>query len=142
MVTVKQLLDEKGHEVWSVSPDQTVYDAVQTMSERDTGALMVMDAERLVGVISERDYARKVVLEGHTSRDVKVADIMTRRVIYATLGQTVEECLAMMTDKRVRHLPVMDGERVAGVVSIGDLVKTIIDEQRHVIEQLEQYIAG
>ncbi|MGI9336225.1 MAG: CBS domain-containing protein [Gammaproteobacteria bacterium] len=142
MVTVKQLLEGKGQDVWSVSPDDTVFEAVQAMADKDVGALMVLSEGRVAGVVSERDYARRIALEGRASRDTKVADIMTTRVVYALPSQTVDECLALMTDKRIRHLPVMDGDQLIGVLSIGDLVKSIIDEQRHVIEQLEQYIAG
>lgn len=142
MVTVRQLLDGKGADIWSVSPDDSVFEAVQVMSDRDVGALMVLDGGRVAGIISERDYARKIALEGRASRDTKVADIMTTRVVYALPTQTVDECLALMTDKRIRHLPVMNGDDLVGVLSIGDLVKSKIEEQQHVIEQLEQYIAG
>ena len=142
MVTVRQLLDGKGADIWSVAPDDSVFEAVQVMSDRDVGALMVLDGSRVAGIISERDYARKIALEGRASRDTKVADIMTTRVVYALPTQTVDECLALMTDKRIRHLPVMNGDDLVGVLSIGDLVKSKIEEQQHVIEQLEQYIAG
>lgn len=142
MVTVRQLLDGKGADIWSVAPDDSVFEAVQVMSDKDVGALMVLDGSRVAGIISERDYARKIALEGRASRDTKVADIMTTRVVYALPTQTVDECLALMTDKRIRHLPVMNGDDLVGVLSIGDLVKSKIEEQQHVIEQLEQYIAG
>ena len=141
MATVKQLLQGKGHEVWSIGPEASVYDAVAMMADKEVGALVVMEGETLVGVLSERDYARKVDLEGRTSRDTKIEDVMTSRVAYARPEQSVEECMAMMTEKRVRHLPVMDGDKVLGIISIGDLVKAIIEEQQHVIEQLEQYIS-
>jgi len=141
MATVKQLLKRKGHDIWSVGPEASVYDAIELMADKEVGALVVMEGDSLVGVLSERDYARKVVLQGRSSRDTKIKEIMTSRVAYARPGQTVEECMALMTDKRIRHLPVMDGDELLGVISIGDLVKAIIEEQQHVIEQLEQYIS-
>jgi CBS domain-containing protein len=141
MATVKQLLKEKGHDIWSVGPEASVYEAIELMADKEVGALVVMEGDSLVGVLSERDYARKVVLQGRSSRDTKIKEIMTSRVAYARPGQTVEECMALMTDKRIRHLPVLEGDELLGVISIGDLVKAIIEEQQHVIEQLEQYIS-
>jgi CBS domain-containing protein len=141
MATVKQLLKAKGHDIWSVGPEASVYDAIELMANKEVGALVVMEGDSLVGVLSERDYARKVVLQGRSSKGTKIKEIMTSRVVYARPEQTVEECMAMMTDKRIRHLPVMDGDELLGVISIGDLVKAIIEEQQHVIEQLEQYIS-
>ena len=141
MATVKQLLQGKGHDVWSLGPEDSVYDAIELMADKEVGALVVMEGDSLVGVLSERDYARKVVLQGRSSRDTKIKEIMTSRVAYARPGQTVEECMALMTDKRIRHLPVLEGDELLGVISIGDLVKAIIEEQQHVIEQLEQYIS-
>jgi CBS domain-containing protein len=141
MASVKQLLQGKGHDVWSIGPEVSVYDAIAEMAKKEVGALAVLEGESLVGVISERDYARKVVLQGRSSRDTKVRDIMTTRVAYARPDQSVEDCMGMMTEKRVRHLPVMDGDKLLGMISIGDLVKAIIEEQQHVIEQLEQYIS-
>jgi len=141
MTSVKQLLQGKGHDVWSIGPEASVYDAIAKMAQEEVGALVVLEGESLVGVVSERDYARKVVLQGRSSRDTMVKDIMTTRVAYARLDQSVEDCMAMMTEKRIRHLPVMDGDKLLGVISIGDLVKFIIEEQKHVIEQLEQYIS-
>jgi CBS domain-containing protein len=138
---MKQLLKEKGHDVWSIGPEASAYDAIEMMAEKEVGALVVTDGDSLVGVFSERDYARKVALQGRSSRDTKIKEIMTTRVAYARPEQTVEECMALMTDKRIRHLPVMDGDKLLGVISIGDLVKSIIEEQQHVIEQLEQYIS-
>lgn len=142
MASVKQLLEAKGHDVWSISPDASVYEAIKMMADKEIGALVVKRGDTLVGVLSERDYARKVVLQGRSSMDTKISEIMTSRVAYAKPEQSVEECMAMMTDKRVRHLPVMDGEKVLGLISIGDLVKAIIEEQQHTIRQLEQYISG
>ena len=141
MATVKQLLQAKGHDIWSVGPEDSVYDAIELMANKGVGALVVMEGDSLVGVLSERDYARKVVLQGRSSKGTKIKEIMTSRVVYARPEQTVEECMALMTDKRIRHLPVMDGDELLGVISIGDLVKAIIEEQQHVIEQLEQYIS-
>lgn len=140
--TVRDVLDEKGREIWSVGPDATVYQALVLMAERAIGALMVLEGGRPVGLLSERDYARKVILAGRASRDTPVRDVMTTRVVAVAPERTVEECMALMTDKRVRHLPVMEGERLLGVVSIGDLVKALIAEQRFIIEQLESYISG
>jgi CBS domain-containing protein len=141
MVIVKQLLQAKGHDIWSVGPEDSVYDAIELMANKGVGALVVMEGDSLVGVLSERDYARKVVLQGRSSKGTKIKEIMTSRVVYARPEQTVEECMALMTEKRIRHLPVMDGDELLGVISIGDLVKSIIEEQQHVIEQLEQYIS-
>ncbi len=142
MASVKQLLQGKGHEIWSIDPDASVYDAIAMMADKEVGALVVLEDNSLVGVLSERDYARKVVLQGRSSKDTKIRDIMTSRVAYARPDQSVEDCMAMMTDMRIRHLPVMDGDELIGIISIGDLVKAIIEEQQHVIAQLEQYISG
>ncbi len=142
MKTARELLDNKGHDIWSISPERSVYEAIEMMAAREVGALMVMEGDRVVGVISERDYARKVIIKGRSSRKTRVSDVMTSRVVYAQPGQTVGECMALMTDKRVRHLPVMDQGRLLGVISIGDLVKAIIAEQQFTIEQLERYISG
>jgi len=142
MITVRDILDRKGRHVWSVTPETSVFRALEIMSDKHVGALMVMDRDRLVGLISERDYARKVVLSGKASRDTPVKDIMTARVLYVTPSQRMEECMALMTDKGVRHLPVLDGERLDGVVSIGDVVKATISHQEFIIEQLEHFITG
>ena len=142
MKTVKQILDEKGGEVWSVAPGDSVYRTIELMAEREVGALLVVDEGTLVGIVSERDYARKVILQGRSSRDTPVSEIMTERVVYARPEQPVDECMALMTDKRIRHLPVMDGDELAGMISIGDLVKAIIAEQQFMISQLEQYISS
>ena len=141
MASIKQVLQGKGHEICSIGPEASVYDAIAKMAQEDVGALVVLEGDSLVGVLSERDYARKVVLQGRSSRDTKIRDIMTTRVVFARPEQSVEDCMAMMTEKRIRHLPVMDGDNLLGVISIGDLVKSIIEEQQHVIEQLEQYIS-
>ena len=142
MKTAKQLLEDKGQQVWSVHSDATVFDALRLMAEKDIGALLVMDEGSVVGLISERDYARKVILQGRSSRHTLVADIMSTSVLHALPQQTVNDCMALMTDKKVRHLPVLDDGRVIGILSIGDLVKAIITEQEFVIEQLEHYISG
>jgi CBS domain-containing protein len=142
MERVDQLLKKKGRQVWSISPDASVYEAIELMSLKEIGSLMVVEDSKLVGVVSERDYARNVILKGRSSRDTRVGDIMMTKILYARPDQTVEECMEIMTEKRVRHLPVMDGDRLLGVVSIGDLVKAVISEQQFMIKQLEQYISG
>lgn len=142
MGTVVEILNTKGREIWSISPDRMVYEALSLMAEKEIGALLVMEGEQLAGIVTERDYARKLALEGRSSRDTPVRDVMTTRVLCARPEQTIEECMALMTDKRARHLPVVDHKRVIGVISIGDLVKAIIDEQKFVIEQLQHYITG
>ena len=142
MRLVSQILQSKGHDVWFVGPQTTVFDAVKLMSEKGVGALLVMENKKMVGIISERDYARRVILEGKSSRQTPVTDVMTKRVLWVAPERTVEECMALMTDKRVRHLPVVDNTRVVGMVSIGDLVKAIIAEQQIIIDQLQNYITG
>jgi CBS domain-containing protein len=142
MKSIMQLLQTKtrGREVHSISPEALVFDALKLMAERDVGALVVIDGGRLAGIISERDYARKVILHGKSSHDIRVREIMTSRVITVHPGQTVAECMALMTDKRIRHLPVTEGERLIGLLSIGDLVKEVIADQEQTIKQLESYI--
>lgn len=142
MTTVQQLLDDKGHDVWSIHPDSSVFDAIQLMASKDVGALVVVEDDRPVGIFTERHYARNVFLKGKSSPKTRTRDIMTTDVICARPEQTVEQCMAVMTDKRVRHLPVVDQERLVGIVSIGDLVKSIIADQNFAIEQLEHYIRG
>lgn len=142
MATIRQLLESKGGDVWSVGSEASVFDAIGVMAEKGVGALVVLDGDKLVGIISERDYARKVVLKERASKQTPVREIMTKDVLYARPDHTVEECLSIMTEKRIRHLPVMDGDKLLGIVSIGDLVKSVIAEQKHVIEQLEHYISG
>ncbi len=140
MQTIRKILSEKGSDIWSTTPGSTVYDALQLMADKDVGALPVMDDGKLVGIFSERDYARKVILLGKSSKKTFVKEIMTPHVVYATLDMTNEQCLAVMSSKRIRHLPVMDGEEMVGMVSIGDLVRSIMSEQKEMINQLEQYI--
>ena len=142
MKTVAQLLRIKGHEVLSVSPDISVFEALRVMADRNVGALLVIEGGRLAGIFSERDYARKVILKGKASKEIPVREIMTSHVLYVRPEQTIEDCMALMTDKRVRHLPVLEGERLIGVISIGDVVKAIIAEQEFIIEQLQNYITG
>ena len=140
MISVRQLLDRKGRQIFSVAPGAAVLDAIRLMAERHVGALLVMEGETLSGIVSERDYARKVILMGRSSADTPVRDIMTAAVVTVQPETPVEKCMQIMTEQRVRHLPVIEGGRVAGMVSIGDLVKAVIAEQQQHIEQLESYI--
>lgn len=141
--TVDQVLKNKTfNKILPISPEQTVHDALSLMAEYDVGALMVMSGQKLVGILSERDYARKGILKGHQSRDTKVSEIMTSPVISVTPQQTVDDCMNLMTKGHFRHLPVLDGERVVGVISIGDMVKWVISGQEHAIQALEGYIMG
>ncbi len=142
MRTVQQLIDEKGGDILSVGPDDSVFDAIQKMADANIGALMVIGDGRPVGIFTERDYARSVILKGKSSPTTPVRDIMTTRVVYARPGQAVEECMAVMTEKHIRHLPVMHDDKLIGMISIGDLVKSIIADQKFTIEQLEQVIHG
>ena len=143
MKTVAEILKAKGSSaVYSIAPSATVFEAVKLMAEKNVGALLVMEGERIVGVVTERDYARKVVLLARSSKDTPLRDVMTSAVIYVRPNQTSEECMALMTESRVRHLPVLDGERLVGLISIGDIVKGIISEQNFIIEQLQHYISG
>jgi CBS domain-containing protein len=142
MRTVKEMLDAKGNHVWSIDMNTYVFDAIKLMAEKEVGALAVTDGDRLAGIISERDYTRKVILKGRTSKRTRVAEIMTTGVITVRDDQTIKECMTLMTERRVRHLPVLDGERMVGMLSIGDLVKAVIADQLFTIEQLEGYIRG
>lgn len=140
MQTIRKILNEKGSDIWSTAPGATVYEALQLMAEKDVGALPVVDDEKLVGIFSERDYARKVILLGKTSRKTFVREIMTPHVVFATPDMTNEQGLALMTARHIRHLPVMENDEMVGMISIGDLVRSIISEQKEMITQLEQYI--
>jgi CBS domain-containing protein len=142
MKTVGNLLQVKGHTVWSIGPEATVYEALQLMADKDVGALLVLDGGRVAGIFSERDYARKIILKGKASRETPVGDIMTERVIYVRPDQSVVACMALMTHHHIRHLPVLDGGELIGLISIGDVVKAIMSEQEFMIEQLENYIQG
>jgi CBS domain-containing protein len=140
MKTVRDILEAKGHTVWSVDPGSSVFDALSLMAEKEIGALVVLDGARVAGIISERDYARKVILHGRASPTTRVEEIMTSHVAYTHLDQSIEECMAIVTDKRIRHLPVLQDGKLIGIISIGDLVKAIIADQKFMIEQLERYI--
>ena len=140
--TVSDLLSHKRIAVWSVSPDSTVLHAIQLMADKNVGALPVLDGDRLVGIISERDYTRKVALKGRSSRETPVRDIMSPHLAVASLDETIVECMRVMTERKVRHLPVLDGQRLVGIISIGDLVNWIISAQTAAIDQLEKYITG
>jgi CBS domain-containing protein len=138
--TVHQMLKSKSHRLVSIGPSASVYEALRLMADNDIGSLVVMDGERLVGLFSERDYARQVVLLGKSSKEIPVREIMTHKVLCVGPDQTLDECMGLMTGRRVRHLPVLDHKKVIGLISIGDVVKEVISEQRVMIEQLEQYI--
>lgn len=142
MRTVRQMLQAKGFEIWAIDPDSSVYDALKLMAEKNVGALLVLREGRVVGVMSERDYARKMILKGKHSKDTLVREIMSENPICIAPDKTIEECMSLMTDHRIRHLPVLDGNRLLGVVSIGDVVKNIIMEQQGTIVDLENYITG
>ena len=143
MKTLKQLLEGKNKKLASVAPDQTVLRALEIMAEYDVGALLVLDGKHLSGVFSERDYARKVILQGKASKYTKVSEVMSGKVVYVTLDRTIEECMAIMTEKHFRHLPVLDDEHnVVGIVSIGDMIKETISQQQFIISQLESYITS
>lgn len=142
MTNIKQLLDTKGREVLTIGPDDTVFDAIKKMADNNVGSLAVLDGEHLIGIITERHYARNVFLKGRSSPKTIVKEIMSTRVVCARPEQSVEECMALMTEKAVRHLPVLEHKRVIGIISIGDLVKSVIDDQKFTIEQLEHYITS
>jgi len=140
--TVKSLLKNKGNDVWSVLPSASVFEAIQLMSEKSIGAVLVMEDDKLLGILSERDYARKVILKNHSSKDTLVREIMTSPVLCVNPAGTADECMALMTEKHIRHLPVVENKRVIGVISIGDVVKSVIEAKGILIDQLERYITG
>jgi CBS domain-containing protein len=140
--SINEILAHKSKAVWSISPDATVFEAIQMMDAKNIGALLVTEHDKLVGVITERDYTRKIALKGKSSKEARVREIISPKTIQVAPGQSVEECMRLMTEHRVRHLPVIDGERIVGVVSIGDLVNWIISAQGTAIHQLETYISG
>ena len=142
MRTVRHLLEAKAPEVFAIGPDAPVIDAIRLMAEKRIGAVVVMQEGRLVGILSERDYARKIVLQGRSSKDTPVRDIMTAEVVSVGLNDTADRCMQLVTNRRIRHLPVLDGEAVLGVVSIGDLVKAVIEDQQLELDQLQRYIAS
>jgi CBS domain-containing protein len=142
MKIAQDILLKKGNQVWSIHPDATVFEALKLMAEKGVGALIVMDAGQVVGIFSERDYARKVVLQGKSSKDTLVKEIMSSKVLFVGPEQTIEECMALMTEMHIRHLPVLRTDELLGVISIGDVVKAIITDREFVIEQLERYITG
>ena len=141
-VTAGQLLNEKGRTIWSVSADQNVFDALKILADKNVGALLVLDEGKLVGIFSERDYTRKVALQGKASKTTPVRDVMTKEVCYVTPDEDLEECMALFTNKHIRHLPVMEADQLIGLISIGDIVNKIISEQRFAIGELEHYISG
>jgi len=142
MYTVRHLLQEKGGQVWSIAPQATVYEALQLMADKNVGAVLVIQGGNVAGMFTERDYARKVVLQGRSSKTTSVGELMTHDVLYVNPDDTIENCMAIMTDKRLRHLVVMDGGKLAGIVSIGDVVKAIISDREFTIRELERYITG
>ncbi len=143
MKYVSQVLQKKGQDIWSVAPDSPVYQALELMAERNCGAVLVIDQETLVGILSERDYSRKVILKGKSSKNTPVEEIMSREVVCVQLDKTIDDCMALMTEKRVRHLPVIkEEETLVGLISIGDVVKEVISEQEFIIHELESYITG
>ncbi len=142
MRSVQDILNTKGTDVWSVKPDDIIFDAIKLMADKGIGALLVMEEDKLVGIVTERDYARKVVLEGKSSREASIHEVMTKKVLCVSPERTIDECMALMTDKRIRHLPVVEHKQVVGFLSIGDLVKAVISEQKILIDQLQHYISG
>lgn len=142
MYTVRHLLQAKSNQIWSISPAATVYEALELMATKNIGAVLVIEGEKIIGIFTERDYARKVILKGKTSKTVTVGELMTTEVLYVKPDDTIENCMALMTDKRARHLPVMENEKLLGVVSIGDVVKAIISDREFMIRELERYITG
>lgn len=140
--TINDILNQKGTNVWTIAPDATVFEAIQMMADKNVGALLVINKEKLVGVISERDYTRKVALKGKASKDTRVREILTERATHVTPNHSIEDCMRLMTEHRIRHLPVLEGDKIKGVVSIGDLVSWIISAQTSTIRQLETYIKG
>lgn len=139
---IRDILNHKGNNVWTIAPDATVFEAIQMMADKNIGALLVIEGEKLIGIISERDYTRKVILKGRASKETLVRDILSGKIIFVTPDHTIEECMRLMTEHRIRHLPVLEGTSIAGVVSIGDLVNWIISAQNSAIHQLQTYITG
>jgi CBS domain-containing protein len=142
MASVGDILRSKGYSIWSTGPNTSVYEALQLMAEKNVGAVLVVESGKIAGIFSERDYARKVILKGKFSRDTAIREVMTEKVITVAPGQTVDDCMLLMTEKHIRHLPVVENGQALGVISIGDVVKAIISDQRFTINQLEDYITG
>ena len=142
MTTVRNLLESKDEGLWTITPEASIYEALELMADKDVGAVLVTEGERLVGLFSDRDYARKVILKGRASRDTKVSELMSRDVLYVRPDQTTDNCMALMTAKKVRHLPVLEDSRLIGIVTIGDVVKAVINQQEVLISELENYISG
>ncbi|HUJ10082.1 MAG TPA: CBS domain-containing protein [Verrucomicrobiae bacterium] len=142
MYTVRHLLQEKGNQVWSIAPQASVYDALQLMADKNIGALLVIENNKVVGIFTERDYARKVVLHGRSSKTTTVGELESVDVLYVSPDDSIENCMAIMTDKRLRHLPVLEGDKLVGLVSIGDVVKAVISDREFTIRELERYITG
>jgi CBS domain-containing protein len=142
MTTVRNILQSKGSDIWSTAPDTLVFDALKVMAEKNVGALLVMEGNQLIGIFSERDYARKVVLKGESSHHIAIRNVMTSGVISVTPDQSIEDCMALMTGKHIRHLPVLENSKLVGLISIGDVVKAIISQHEDTIKQLENYITG
>ena len=142
MITIEHLLKNKDNQIWSVEPKTSIFEALKIMSDKEIGALLVIEDEKLVGIFSERDYARKVILKGKSSKNTQVGELMTKKVLYIDPEKTINDCMAIMTDKHIRHLPVIENDKVIGIVTIGDVVKQIISEQESTIQYLENYIMG
>ena len=142
MITIEQLLNNKDDQIWSVEPKTSIFEALIIMSDKEIGALLVIEDEKLVGIFSERDYARKVILKGKSSKNTQVGELMTKKVLYIDPEKTINDCMAIMTDKHIRHLPVIENDKVIGMVTIGDVINQIISEQEFTIQHLENYITG
>jgi CBS domain-containing protein len=142
MTTIESILNNKGGEIWSIPPDASVFEALEVMAEKNISGLLILEGEQLVGIFTERDYARKLILKGKFSKETKVSELMTKDVLYVETKNTLEDCMKLMTEKRIRHLPVYEDGQLKGIVTIGDLVKQIISEQKSTIDQLENYISG
>jgi len=142
MKTVREIIATKGGDIWTIPPDTTVFDALKTMADKNVGALLVLDGEAITGILSERDYARKVILHGKSSKELQVSEIMSSKVYFVSPTDNVDDCMALFTNKRVRHLPVLDNEQLVGIISIGDVVKAVIADQEFTIRHLENYITG
>jgi CBS domain-containing protein len=142
MTTVRSVLQSKGNDVWSTAPDTLVFDALKVMAEKNVGALLVMEGNQLIGIFSERDYARKVALKGESSHHIAIRNVMTSGVISVTPDQSIEDCMALMTGKHIRHLPVLENSKLVGLISVGDIVKAVISQHEETIKHLENYITG